>query len=88
MEFLFLPPVYLVTLFFSAVITGLTFDYINQKPFILASGTLFFIFTLSQLVYRILDHNQPERLVGQFIYYILFLAVVYVTRVAKIKIIG
>jgi hypothetical protein len=88
MEFLFLPPIYLITLLASGVITGLTFDYLNQKPFIVASGTLFGIFTVSQLVYRFLDNAQPERLVGQFIYYLIFLVVIYTTRVLKDKFIA
>lgn len=83
LSFLFLPPIYTITLIVSAVITGLTFDYINKKPFILASATLFFIFALSQLIYRILEDAQPDRLVGQIIYFYGFLAIVYMTRIAK-----
>lgn len=85
MDILFLPPVYFLTLLASGIITGLTFDYINQKPFIMASAILFSIFTVSQLIYRILENMQPERLIGQLIYYLIFLALVYVTRVIKLK---
>ncbi len=85
MEFLFLPPVYFLTLLASGIITGLTFDYIVQKPFIMASATLFTIFTVSQLIFRILENAQPERLIGQLIYYLAFLALVYITRVIKHK---
>lgn len=88
MDFLFLPPVYLLTLAVSAIVTGLTFDYINQKPFIMASAGLFTIFTVSQLVFRILENSMPERLVGQLIYYLLFLAIVFITRKAKDVVLG
>jgi len=85
LNFLFLPPIYLVTLFVAAVITGLTFDYINQRPILLASAVLFSIFTVGQLVYRFLENEMPERLVGQWIYYLLFLGTIFLTREVKAR---
>jgi hypothetical protein len=88
LDFLFLPPAYLLTVVFSGIVTGLTFDYIKQKPFILSTFILFFIFFVSQLIYRILEHLEPGRLVGQIIYFTIFLIVVFTTRGAKKKFIG
>lgn len=83
MDFLFLPPIYLITLFAAAVVTGLTFDYINQKPILLSSAVLFSIFTVGQLIYRFLENAMPERLIGQWVYYLLFLGVIFLTREIK-----
>lgn len=86
MDFLFLPPIYFLTLIISGFIMGFTFDYINQRPFIVASGVLFGVFTVSQFVYRVFENAQPERLIGQLVYYLIFLSVVYISRVIKNKI--
>lgn len=83
MDFLFLPPIYLLSLLFSGIVIGILSDYLSQKRFVLAAGSLFGLFTVSQLVFRILENAMPERLVGQLIYFMLFLLVVYLAGLFK-----
>jgi len=87
-EILFLPPIYFLPLVVSAVTAGLLFVGLSQRGYIVAAGLLFGIFTISQLIFRILLHEQPERLVGQLIYFLSFLAIVYITREVRDRIIG
>ena len=87
MEFLFLPPIYLVTLLVAGVTSGLLAGKLPDQV-ILGSGILFSILTVSQLIFRIVDNSMPERLVGQLIYFLGFLLVVWITKTVKNKLIG
>lgn len=84
MEIFFLPPIYIATLFVSAVLVGLMSDFVSDRV-ILGSGVLFTIFTVSQLIYRILENAMPERLIGQLVYFLLFLLIVFVAKKVKAR---
>lgn len=88
MDFLFLPPEYFVALVASAIVTGLIFDYISRTSFLLATAALFGVFTISQFIFRYLTHTEPERLLGQTTYFILFLFLVFLTKKIKDRFIG
>ena len=88
MDFLFLPPIYLVSLIVSGIATGLIFRHVTKVSSLLDAGILFLVFTISQLIFRIISNEMPERLIGQAIYFILFLVVVWVTVKVKERIIG
>jgi hypothetical protein len=83
MEVLFLPPAYTLVLIAAAIAVGVIFDQLVREEYIVASGALFLLFTVSQLIFRIILQEEPARLVGQAIYFTGFLFVAHIANVAK-----
>lgn len=73
MTSLFLEPLYLVVVIVSGILVGLIFDQMANFYILRSSFILIFLFSIGQIIFRIVLEAEPLRLVGQLVYYIIFL---------------
>lgn len=83
MDFLFLPPIYLITLIVVGSLLALFFDHITEPPALVVSGILFLLYAINQFIFRDLINEEPERILGHVVYFTIFLGAAFITRAIK-----